>query len=75
MRVAIVGFPFSGKTAVFRAVSGLAREHIKPAEENLAAVHIPEPRLDFLEAMFKPHKRTEANMEFVDLPGSVEGDE
>jgi GTP-binding protein YchF len=75
MRVAIVGFPFSGKTAVFRAVSGLAREHIKPAEENLAAVHIPEPRLDFLEAMFKPRKRTEANMEFVDLPGSVEGDE
>ena len=34
MRVAIVGFPYSGKTAVYRAVTGLSREQIRPAEES-----------------------------------------
>jgi GTP-binding protein YchF len=74
MRAVIVGFPFSGKTSVFRAISGVPADHIKPAEENLAAVHIPEPRLDDLEKIFTPKKRTEATMDFVDLPGSAEGD-
>ncbi|MBN2445767.1 MAG: redox-regulated ATPase YchF [Phycisphaerae bacterium] len=74
MRVAIVGLPYSGKTAVFCAVSGMSRDHVKVAEENLAAVKIPEPRLDYLEDMYKPKKRTEATMDFVDLPGSAEGD-
>jgi len=74
MRVAIVGFPYSGKTALFIAVSGVPRDHLKPAEENLAAVHIPEPRLDFLAELFKPRKKVEATMDFVDLPGSAEGD-
>jgi GTP-binding protein YchF len=74
MRVAIVGFPFSGKTTLFRAITGLPADHLKLAEENLAAVHIPEPRLDFLQKIYKPKKRTEATMDFVDLPGSAEGD-
>jgi len=74
MRVAIVGFAFSGKTTLFRAITGVSREHIKTAEETLAAVHIPEPRLDFLEKVFHPKKRTEAIIDFVDLPGSGEGD-
>ncbi len=74
MRVAIVGFPYSGKTSVFRAITGLPREQIHPAEENLAAVKIPEPRLDLLAELFKPKRKTEATMEFVDLPGSAEGD-
>lgn len=74
MRVAIVGFPYSGKTSVFTAVSGVSADHVKVAEENLAAVHVPEPRLGMLEQIFKPKRRTEATMEFVDLPGSAEGD-
>ncbi len=74
MRVAIVGFPYSGKSCLFRALSGVPVEHLKVSEENLAAVHVPEPRLDVLEKVFRPKKRTEATMEFVDLPGSAEGD-
>jgi hypothetical protein len=49
--------------------------HLKLAEENLAAVKVPEPRLDFLEQLYKPKKRTEATVNFVDLPGSTEGDD
>jgi hypothetical protein len=75
MRVAIVGFPFSGKTSLYIALSGIPRDHLKAAEENLAAVKVPEPRLEWLEAIYKPRKRTEATIEFVDLPGSAEGDD
>jgi len=74
MRVAIVGFPFSGKTCLFQAISGATREHLKPNEENVRVVHIPDPRLEFLEKLYKPKRRTEATLEFVDLPGSAEGD-
>lgn len=75
MRIAIVGFGQSGKTSLFMAVSGLARDHIKPHEENLAAVRIPEPRLDWLEKLYEPKKRTEPTMEFVDMPGTTEADD
>ena len=75
MRVAIVGFPYSGKTTLFTAISGLPRDHLNLAGENLAAVKVPEPRLDFLEAEYKPKKRTETSIDFVDLPGSTEGDD
>jgi GTP-binding protein YchF len=74
MRVAIVGFPFAGKTSVFQAVSGLPRDQLKLSEENLAAVHVPEPRLDFLFELFRPKRKTEATIDFVDLPGSAEGE-
>jgi len=73
MRVSVVGFPYSGKTSVFCAVTGIPRDHLRPGEENVAAVKVPEPRLDFLFEMFKPRRKTEASIDFVDLPGSVEG--
>lgn len=74
MRVAIVGFPYSGKSTLFTAISGLIRGHAAQAEEMLAAVKVPEPRLDWLEEIYKPKKRTEALMDFLDLPGGAEGD-
>lgn len=75
MRVAIVGFPYCGKSALFTAISGVPRDHLKLAEENRAAVKMPEPRLVWLEQLFQPKKRTEATIDFVDLPGSGEGDQ
>ena len=39
MRVAIVGFPFSGKTAVFTAISGLSREQLKAADSDAIKVY------------------------------------
>jgi ribosome-binding ATPase len=74
MRVTIVGLPYSGKSTLFTAISGLPRAQLQLAQENLAAVKVPEPRLDWLDEIYKPKKRTEATIEFVDLPGSSEGE-
>ena len=74
MKVAIVGFPYSGKTTLFTAISGVPRDHVRAAEEVLASVKVPEPRLDWLEEIYKPKKRTEALMDFLDLPGSTDGE-
>lgn len=74
MRVAVVGFPFSGKTSVFSAISGLAPDPAQSGDETLAAVRIHDARLDKLEEMYKPKKRTEATINFVDFPGSADGD-
>ena len=74
MQIAIVGFPYAGKSALFSAITGIPRDHLKPAEETPAAVKVPDPRLDWLERLYQPKRRTEATIEFVDLPGSAEGD-
>jgi len=74
MRIAIVGLPYAGKSTLFSAISGIGRDHLKLTEENLAAVKVPDPRLDWLEEIYSPKKRTEANIDFLDLPASSEGD-
>lgn len=74
MRVAIVGFPYAGKSTLFTAISGVPRDHLKVADENLAAVRMPEPRLEWLEGLFKAKKRTEVTIDFIDLPGGAEGE-
>ncbi len=74
MKVVIVGFPYSGKSTVFSAVSGLARDALSQGGENLAAVKVPEPRLAWLADLYKPRKYTEASIDFVDLPGGAEGE-
>ena len=74
MRVALVGLPFCGKTTLFTAISGLPRDHLKPVEENLASVKVPEPRLDWLEEIYTPKKRTEATLDFLDLPAGGDGE-
>jgi len=74
MRIVIVGFPYSGKSTLLGALAGIARDHLKTSEENLAAVKLPDPRLEWLEELFKPRRRTEITLDFVDLPGSTEGE-
>lgn len=74
MRIVIVGFPMSGKTTLFTAISGVKRDHVRASDELPAAVHVPEPRLEWLRDLYKPRKYTEATVTFVDLPGTAEGD-
>jgi len=67
MQVGIVGFPSSGKSTVFRALSpggggdrgGVTYGNIK----------VPDERVDRLTAIFKPKKSTRAEITFMDVAG------
>jgi len=69
MRIGLIGPTFSGKTTLFSAVTGHVSDPAHAAQENLATVSVPEPRLDLLVKLYQPKKRVEAHIEFVDIPG------
>ncbi|UCG33108.1 MAG: redox-regulated ATPase YchF [Phycisphaerales bacterium] len=69
MRIGLIGPTQSGKTTLFSAITGQAPDPAHMAQENLATVTVPEPRLDLLVQLYKPKKRVEAHIEFVDIPG------
>lgn len=69
MRFAIIGPPQSGKSTLFSAITGLPPDPSHAPAERLAAVNVPDDRLDFLAALYKPKKYTPAHLEFTDIPG------
>lgn len=71
MKIGFVGLPNAGKTTIFNAVTGLEAQGY--AEANLAAVAVPDPRLDQLAGIFNPKKITPATVNFVDIAGLVKG--
>ncbi len=60
MRAALIGLPFSGKTTLFEALTGIAEAK---KEENLGTIKVPDPRIDHLAEIYKPKKKTYA--EFI----------
>ncbi len=68
MRIAFVGPPQSGKTTLFRAVTGQTAPP-PVMGEHLAVVKVPDERLLWLEKLYKPRKRVEATIECLDVPG------
>jgi ribosome-binding ATPase len=78
MRVALVGPPQSGKSTLFAAVAEAGGSHVdlsRPDQPHLAVVKVPDERLDWLSAHYKPKKHTPAELEFLDLPGLDLSDE
>jgi len=67
MRLALIGPPLSGKSTLFRAVTGV--ESQPGLGEQRAVVKVPDWRLDWLAQLVGSKKRTYASFELIDLPG------
>jgi GTP-binding protein YchF len=70
VKIGLVGFPGSGKTAVFGALTGLEVETGYAGGKSLVGtVKVPDDRVDALARLFEPKKTTYAEITFSDLAG------
>jgi len=69
MKVGIAGFSGSGKSTVFHWLTGVEPDPAKAQHGQIGKPDIPDERLDWLSAHFKPKKTTPATIEFLDTPG------
>ncbi|HRU05673.1 MAG TPA: DUF933 domain-containing protein, partial [Candidatus Brocadiia bacterium] len=75
MKLGIVGLPFSGKTTLFRALTGAHGAAGKfTGKANSAIVNVPDARVDRLAQMFPPKSIHLAQIEYVDIPGVDAGE-
>lgn len=65
MKIGLVGLPGSGKSTLFRALTG-KREHLGYAGD-LAVVPVPDPRVERLAEIYRPAKVVHAEITFLDL--------
>ncbi len=74
MKIGLVGYPGSGKTTVFSALTGLEVETgYGGTKAHLGTVKVPDPRVDALAELYQPKKKTYAEVTFTDLAGGHEG--
>ena len=70
MKIGLGGFPGAGKSTVFGALTGLAVSAGGAGDKaRLGAVKVPDARVDALANLFKPKKKTYAEIAFTDLAG------
>jgi GTP-binding protein YchF len=72
MKIGLVGFPGSGKSTVFGALTGRSVETgyaSRGDKANVSVVKVPDPRVDALAAIYQPKKTTYAEIVFKDLGG------
>lgn len=71
MKVGLVGFPGSGKTTVYNALTGQRAETGyagRGGRPNRAVVRVPDQRVERLAEIYRPKKVTFAEIMFVDMP-------
>lgn len=76
-RFGLVGFPNSGKSSLFNALTGssalAAPFPFATKEAHVGMAAVPDKRLDLLAEMSNSAKRTPAQVQFCDIGGIVEG--
>ncbi|MBU0571886.1 MAG: 50S ribosome-binding GTPase, partial [Candidatus Omnitrophica bacterium] len=73
MKLAIIGLEQSGKTTVFKALTGSDKEvgTYGKIDAAIAMVKVPDERIEWLAALYEPKKTVYADIEFVDIPGNI----
>ncbi len=75
MRIGLFGFPLSGKSTLFRLLTGVeAPAHAARGEAQAGVAKVPDPRLDRLSAMYRPRKTVPATVEYLDIAGIEKGE-
>lgn len=72
----IIGLPLVGKTTLFNLLTQSEAETSAFAgrtKTNVRTAVIPDPRLDYLAALYHPRKVTPATLEVIDIPGMTRG--
>lgn len=76
MKIGIVGFPGSGKTTIFNALTGSHAQtglggvgHGTKGRENLGTIKVPDERVDRLAELHHSKKKVYAEISFVDVAG------
>ncbi len=72
LKLGIIGLPGSGKTTVFRALTGGVESADRKGSQHdpaLGVVMVRDPRLDFLVEYQKPKKVTPVHVEYLDIAG------
>src|SRR5438552_9394841 len=69
MKIGFVGFSGSGKSTVFQWLTGVKPDPAASQRGQVGMAKVPDERLDWLSAHFKPKKTTPATIEFLDTPG------
>jgi ribosome-binding ATPase YchF (GTP1/OBG family) len=69
MKIGLAGFAGSGKTTLFHWVTGVKPDPGRAQQGQSGNAKIPDERLDWLSAKFKPKKTTPASIDLIDTPG------
>jgi len=74
MKIALFGFPMTGKSTMFHLLTGVEPSlHASPSEAQAGVARVADPRLDRLTKMYNPKKRVPATVEYLDLAGVEKG--
>jgi hypothetical protein len=74
MRIGLFGFPMTGKSTLFRLLTGAdVQAHAARGEAQVGVSKVPDPRLQRLAEMYKPRKVVPATIEYLDLAGVEKG--
>ena len=73
MHISVIGHSGSGKTMLFRALSGLSGDTGYSEAASLATIDVPDERLEVLTKIFKPKKTVYARIELADTTAIEEG--
>ena len=76
MKVAIIGMPKSGKTTIFNVLTrGKAEvaDYSPTLVPNTGVAKVPDSRLAELESIFQPKKTVPAEINYIDITGSLKG--
>ena len=69
MKVGIAGFAGSGKSTAFQWLTGAKPDPARSQLGQVGMAKVPDERLDWLSAQFRPKKTTPAEVAFLDTPG------